>query len=267
MISVTAIALTIGAAQSHPGAQSTRPSPPLVTDRPDQTESTAVMKQGWFQLEAGWSFDASEEVGTTDRNHAVGSSLVRIGVIDRLEARVGLAGWLHGTSTADGGSESVSGVGDVDVGFKLAIAEQRGVRPSAAIVVRASVPTGHRDVRSEFVEPEVRLALAADLNDKIGIGVNVGPTWIPASSANELITSGLYTLVVGIGATERLGVFVESFGTINLESEGVSRHLLDGGMTMALLDNLQIDASGGVGLNDGAEDWFVGAGISVRLPH
>ena len=44
------------------------------------------------------------------------------------------------------------------------------------------------------------------------------------------------------------------------------RHLLDAGATFLMIPNVQLDASGGIGLNSAAEDWFAGVGLSVRVP-
>jgi hypothetical protein len=38
-----------------------------------------------------------------------------------------------------------------------------------------------------------------------------------------------------------------------------------GGFTFLVSDNIQWDIRGGVGLNDEADDYFVGTGLSVRF--
>jgi hypothetical protein len=42
--------------------------------------------------------------------------------------------------------------------------------------------------------------------------------------------------------------------------------LFHAGATYLMTPNLQMDAHGGVGLTDTAPDYFLGVGISVRLP-
>jgi hypothetical protein len=77
---------------------------------------------------------------------------------------------------------------------------------------------------------------------------------------------GIYTATVGVGLTRRLGMFIEVFGDIPLNAADGPAHRLDAGFTWAATPQLQFDLSGGFGLNGHAEGWFVGGGISVRLP-
>ncbi|MBI2403048.1 MAG: transporter [Gemmatimonadetes bacterium] len=56
----------------------------------------------------------------------------------------------------------------------------------------------------------------------------------------------------------------ETFGSLPA-GDGDAGHHVDGGFTFLVRDNLQLDLSFGRGIA-GASDWFVGAGVSVRLP-
>ncbi|MBI2071420.1 MAG: transporter [Gemmatimonadetes bacterium] len=58
--------------------------------------------------------------------------------------------------------------------------------------------------------------------------------------------------------------FAETFGSLPA-GDGDAGHHVDGGFTFLVRDNLQLDLSFGRGIA-GASDWFVGAGVSVRLP-
>jgi hypothetical protein len=78
----------------------------------------------------------------------------------------------------------------------------------------------------------------------------------------------IYTAALGIGLPETLGAFVEFFGDIPTYSQGPGPgNSFNGGFTCLLTDNLQLDASGGVGLSKAADDWFAGIGLSFRLPN
>ena len=55
-------------------------------------------------------------------------------------------------------------------------------------------------------------------------------------------------------------------GAMLTEGLGAS-HSLDGGFTFLASDALQFDVNVGVGLNETAEDWFIGGGFAFRLPH
>ena len=54
---------------------------PLISDRPDFTESAATITPGRVQMEAGYTFARLEEV----EGHAIGEILARIGVLSGVE--------------------------------------------------------------------------------------------------------------------------------------------------------------------------------------
>ena len=83
-------------------------------------------------------------------------------------------------------------------------------------------------------------------------------------------SSFVYSAALGVGLTERLGAFAELFGAEPLDSPpgepSDSAVSADAGLTWLVRPNVQLDLSAGGGLTDATEDWFVGAGISVRWP-
>ena len=246
----------------------------LITDRPDQTESAAIVSPQHVQLEMGWTFS---QVGTLDfrtRAHALLGALARIGVGERLEVRVGFAGWMFEDNTPPTGqSFDRSGAGDIDVGFKLKLVDAQLGRPDVAVIGTVGLPTGEAPFQRLRADPAVRLAFANELGDGVGIGYNVGVEWntecdprAADACVEQTFADYVYTVAFGFAVSERLSAFAESFGTVEFNDGRTSAHALDGGFTYLLRDNLQLDASGGIGLNDAAGDWFVGAGVSVRLP-
>jgi len=66
---------------------------PLITDRPDFTESTDAVPRGHLQLEAGYTFTYDREKLDRTRDHTSPEILLRIGLVDRLELRLGWAGY------------------------------------------------------------------------------------------------------------------------------------------------------------------------------
>lgn len=243
--------------------------PPLVTDRPDQTESAAIVPIGLFQVESGAVFSRTGLTGLTGEPDLdvldLGATLVRIGVHSRVEARLGFAGYQR---VEQEGTPSESGVGDLNVGAKVQLAPGRGRVPQVAVIGTVILPTAEEGFGADEVSGEARLALAHELTDRLSLGWNVGAAFERATAGDvtRTETEVLYTVALGIAATERIGLFAESFGAFGMSSGRPDRHLVDGGVTLAVLPNVQLDASGGIGLSDATEDWFVGGGVSVRVP-
>lgn len=247
---------------------------PLVTDRPDQTESAAIVEPGAAQFELGWMLRQDETFDFRTREHALLGALARIGLTERLEARVGFAGWMaQDNQPPTGPSFDRSGIGDLDVGFKYKVAEGGTRRPEMAVIGTVALPTGETPFQRLRADPAVRLAFANELSDRVGVGYNVGLEWntdcdpnVADACSEKTFTDALYTVAFGFALAERVGAFLEGFGTIPLDIGGGTAHSLDGGFTFLARDNVQLDVSGGVGLNDGADDWFLGAGVAVRIP-
>ena len=62
---------------------------PLVTDRPDFTESTKTIPRGHLQIEAGFTFVYDRRGDDRLRDHAAPELLLRIGLADDFELRIG----------------------------------------------------------------------------------------------------------------------------------------------------------------------------------
>lgn len=247
-----------------------KPSP-LVTDRPDQTESSIAVRPGVIQVELGWLYTSETEVGTELKTHTVPQSLLRIGVIPGLEARVGFAGWMRSelVDRQDPASTTAAtnGVGDLELGFKYQVPQPDGSRADLAILGGATVPTGQAGFGSERVDPNIRLSFSTALGPRVSLGSNIGASWTSSgtTSGTETLVDLLYTAVVGVALTNRFGAFAESFGGVALEASRPSTHAFDGGVTFLVSPNFQLDMSGGVGLSAAAADWFVGAGMAFRV--
>jgi hypothetical protein len=207
---------------------------PMVTDRPDQTESAEVVPVRSVQVELG-ALMTDADLGREDTESiSLLTALARVGLFPILEVRVGFGGWTRSSSTVDGTSTSESGFGSVEVGFKMRLLKGNGAAPTVAILGSAVLPTGTAGLRAERVDPAVRLAVAHDLNEHVGLGYNVGlRAFSPATDADHTRTEteGIYTVALGVGLTQRLGLFMEAFGAVALSDQAVSAHLLDGGFT------------------------------------
>ncbi|NIM49779.1 MAG: hypothetical protein GTN62_05920 [Gemmatimonadales bacterium] len=242
---------------------------PLITDRPDQTESASAVRPGFAQLELGWTLSQHEDGGVTVRSHAVPQALARIGVARRLEARLGFSGWQRMQTRDAGDTRSVAGVGDLDVGFKYMLARGVGLRPGIALLAGLTLPTGQEGFATPRVDPVLLLAAAHELTERVGVGYNVGPSWsseIVQGGDEETLVDLSYSVALGLSLHDRVGAFVESFGSFALSTGSASRHSLDGGFTLLVRDNLQLDVSSGLTLTGGVDSWFVGAGVALRVP-
>lgn len=262
----TAIVMVVLIAVPAVGADSA--APPLITDRPDVTESSEVVGRGLVQVEMGYSFFRFEDGDARLDLSAFPGTLVRVGLHDRVELRVEWAGYLSESLDSGLSSREDSGWGNAALGAKIKLREEKGAAPELSLLVDAIIPSGSKSFRAERIDPAIRFAGSHTLSERLGLGYNVGfgaLTIEEDSGDTDTLGLGRYSLALGIGLSERWGTFVEVFGF--MPTTGGPAHSLDSGLTYLVTRNVQLDISGGLGLNDRAEDWFVGAGISFRLPH
>lgn len=264
---VALAALLAAVAVPTAAAEAQEPGP-LITDRPDQTESAASVPAGFAQLELGMSYGRDRGPGDPS-SLDIGGALARVGLGHGLEARIGHAGW---TSARAGGETLVSGWGDAELGVKLAGPLGTG-RSSVGLLGSLSIPVGEDGLSSGRADPSVRLLLAREVSDRLSLGANLGLAWetvpvavVGTGDADRTELEMPYSAVLGVGASDRLGIFVELFGAFGLRHDRPAAHALDGGVTVLLHDGVQLDASAGVGLDDDARRWFVASGVSVRIP-
>jgi hypothetical protein len=251
------------------GAAAAADEPELITDRPDQTESSAVVPPGRVQVEAGWIFAREDEGGVETDAQEGPATLARIGLADPVELRLGWAGFVSEEVETGGATADVDGPGDTGIGVKLDLWDEEGRRPDLALIAGVSLPTGDSEVTSDRVDPAFRFSASHTLGERVGLGYNLGLAWsteADAAGERDTVSSFVYTAAMGFAVADRVGAFVELFGGLGGSAGGCPRHSLDGGFTWLVRDNVQLDASAGFGLSDAADDVFVGLGVSARFP-
>jgi len=238
--------------------------PELITDRPDQTESSETVAPGYVQFEIGWTHsEDDEDMDVT--SDAFPETLVRLGVARHLELRFGFDGYIWEDADSAGREE---GFGDLQLGLKWKLWEESRWKPQTAILADTSVPSGEDPLSSERFDPSIRLACSHTLAETLSLGYNLAGLWTSeedAASDRDTTASVAYSVVLGIALSEQAGAFVELFGQTPT-AEGKPANSLDAGITYLVADNLQLDVLAGVALSETADDWFIGTGLVWRLP-
>ena len=233
--------------------------PGMVTDRPDQTESASVIPIRGFQLETGFSF---ERYDSYTNKTSYNSTLLRYGLFERVELRMGLE-YLGVSQSLDGGDSEENGFGPISIGTKLFLREEGDGLPQLALLATLSIPkTGTEAFENKNLGADLRLNGEYTLNEAMSFGANLGVAWSGAEEDDAAI--GIYTAVIGMNLSEKIGAFAELYGF--LPSEGKNDHRWDGGLTYAVNEDFQLDFSTGVGLSKVSPDFFISLGLSIRMP-
>jgi len=220
-----------------------------------------VVPRKSLQIETGFVMEKNQTELSEEKLFAYNTSLLRYGLLDNLELRLGLEylGEKASIKNIDT-TYNFSGLSPIYMGLKIKITEEEGWKPEIAFLGGMVFPfTADAHFRPKYSAANMRLSLSHTLSDRFSIGYNIGAEWdgeIPAPAY-------FYSVALRIGLTDKFGMYVEGFGL--LPEEGDSQHQFDAGFTYLVLPNFQLDISGGIGLNDYAMDNFLGFGLTYRF--
>jgi len=228
--------------------------PPMITDRPDFTESAAVVPPGLVQVEGGYTFARTDGVNA----HAFGELLLRVPLLARVEGRLSLNSLLM--EDAGEGRARYEGLG---VGFKLKVLD--GGTPEARWRPDVAVLGGTLLALDGAVDREAtvsgRVAAGWTITSVLGLGANLGI--LSAAQGGDRFTQAVTSFSAGLAAGETTGIYLEYFGLHPETARGPARPFLNGGITQRFGAGLQFDARLGAALS-GPSAVFAGAGVSVR---
>ena len=236
--------------------------PALVTDRPDQTESALVVPAWRLQIETGAAKEwVSSESDSYDENSRFGTTLLRYGLFDFMEFRLGSDLLNHQSKLPAGAARSDFGTSPIGAGFKFSVAKENGLVPNIALITSWQIPnTGNKAFSSDKWQHSYVFSFAHTLSDNWGLGYNLGYEFEGGFDN----TAFKYTLVAGYSIASRWGAFVEVYGS---KISGIPwDNRADAGLTFLLFPNFQLDFSGGIGLSDVSPEGFISLGFSWRIP-
>lgn len=124
------------------------------------------------------------------------------------------------------------------------------------------MPSGSAGVGAGDVEPGLKWLWSYDIGERMAIAGNVNLA-IPSAEGDRFLQTAA-SLSVGVEVTEGVGAYAEYFGFYPVADTEDASHTLNGGMTFGLGPDAQVDVRAGFGLNEQADDFFAGAGISWR---
>jgi hypothetical protein len=236
--------------------------PELVTDRPDQTEASRVVPAGTLQLETGFIVENKETNLEKQRALVYNTSLFRYGLSKRFELRLGLAYLENRTEFKEMDSvHTVHGFSPLYTGFKIQILEEDGWIPETALIGGLVLPfSAAEEFKPQNTGVGMRFSMSHTLSNRFSLGYNLGAEYLGESSAPWFF----YSVALGAGITDRLGMYIEGFGWI--PEQDIPSHLFDGGFTYLVTPVFQLDISAGFGLNEEALDNYLSAGLTFRLP-
>lgn len=229
----------------------------IITDRPDAAEASVTVGQWKFQSEHGFSFGYDNPSGASVKNYSF-PTLLRFGILDAVELRVETE--VAAIESSNGNTES--GLTDLDVGAKWHIHDQQEAFPSLGLLLHLTLPVGKDAFSSNVVVPTFKVLADWGLPYECGLGVNAGFD-VPAREGGDKFARFLYAAAFSHGFLEQLAGFVEFAGSFPTVSGKTQEHFFDTGLTWLFTKRIQGDISGQLGLNEDAQDFALGTGVSI----
>jgi hypothetical protein len=221
----------------------------IVTDRPDQTESSTTVPSKSFQMEMGFGSGNYN----SERLSLFPTALFRYGLFKSIELRFveQLAGINNKTN-----SETEFGLSDIELGIKLQVLKKEDINTEIAFISHLIIPTGSSELTHKKYGTINKIAISHGINNFLDFGYNLGYNYF--GTGNGDLT---YSLALGISLSDKMGMYVETFGEYSNFTEITSN--FDSGFTYLVKENLQLDFSLGFGLNQKMN--YLSLGFSLNI--
>jgi hypothetical protein len=148
------------------------------------------------------------------------------------------------------------------VGTKIKLCEQKGLRPTLAMLVKVYTPFHSRRAQQLTAKYTAGLtgAFSYTISEKLVLDGSAG-------ACLDQYTGRLasrYSLSQAINLTDKICVFGEVFGSKSADE--LAQYSADTGLLYLFSQNLQVDIYAGKSISYRAIDLFIGAGIGLRIP-
>jgi hypothetical protein len=235
----------------------------IETDRPDITESAKVIQVGIFQFENGFLLENQKiniaGIKIENHNYTFSSLLTRIGILNNFELRLG-GDYIYQITKMNDIQTDNSGFTNLLIGAKYQFMKEELNGQDFGLIMQFYLPSGNKSFGSKNIEPEILIAAGKSLTDIISISVNIGSHW----NSQENQPAYLYSSSIGFSINESLDSFIELYGEASKRIQ--LKNNFDFGFAFRPINYFQIDVSAGNESFSDFNNWFVGAGISFKIP-
>ncbi len=232
--------------------------------RPGLVERIRGIARGRMQVEGGYSFLHDEAQGVRTTEHAVPDLLVRYGLAERLELRVGWPGYVATKVRGAGRDDSHGDTLDPNVGFMFDLCPQRGLRPQTALSVAVPITLRGNPFSLNGLQPLAQLLYRWTLTERLALGGTTGMALFEVGGDDFVELQ--QTASVDYLLTRRLGGFAQWEMLVDHGSaDDASQHMLAAGFSLLVTERLQLSWQGGFGANRAAPDLVTDVRFAYRF--
>jgi hypothetical protein len=245
-----------------PGVQDAAPPPaadvpPISTDRPGFLFAPTVLTPGRLQVETGPTYTLVRSGGDEARAWTLPIAL-RYGASETLELRASLPTWTETRVESGASADRDEGLGDTEVGAKLALPPLAG--GPLALQGSLRLPTGADDFTTDELGASAYLLHGRDLGASFWLQTLAGATYLPIDGAEDQ-TSGALAALVSHPLAEGWSTYVEATALPGL-NHAAGQSYLGTAVIWTPRYDVQLDLSADFGLDDDSADVIASLGLS-----
>ena len=222
------------------------------TDRPGNVWGSEVLPFNRCSWENGFSFERDHG----NRTIALPSTIVRYGIFENVELRVGTDFQLFEELPYE---TQQFGITPLTIGTKIHCYDGKGGFPSVAVLAQLQSPhVGSANLLPDHLAPAMYLIFENDINDWFAICYNVGAEWDGVTATPTTFLG----LNLGFSITDDLGTYVETFNYLHPDG---NQYLTEIGLTFTPMPRLQLDVEADFDVQNLQEYFRMGCGIAWRI--
>jgi hypothetical protein len=238
---------------------------PIITDRPDASNTSFLIPKGYIQIESGAQIDGTKfSPDNCQLIYTYDNTSFKFSPTQLLELKV-ISGYCKQASNKKTYWQKASteqvGFSPLVLGSKVLLVEHSRYFPHLSLESNFVLPGKRMLDAPSFICPEFRLLMFNHLSKHLSLSYNLGMDYFNSSKLSK--PRYLYTLSLGVALLDKLAAFIESYGYF--QSNTRADYRIDGGLTYHFFKQLQADIAGGYGLSPVSPNFFLTTGLSWRF--
>lgn len=230
--------------------------PSLPAERPGATCGTEILPLHKISWENGFGSESSGGTHTT----TLTSTMLRYGIFHNVEVLVAtdLVMINDGLST-----EPTFDIAPPTLGTKIKVYEGSGLLPSVGLLAQLGLPrnglvfTNNAELHPAHIAPSMYLLFDHEINERFGLGYNVGLEWDGGSATAQTFVS----LSLGFSITDDIGTYVETYNYFH-PTDG-NNYMTGFGLTWMPTRRLQFDIECDLDLQ--GDSFAIGGGVAWMI--
>jgi hypothetical protein len=224
----------------------------------------SALTRGRVQIEGGYAFVYDAAEGSRVTEHTVPDLLLRVGLTERLELRIGWPGYVSTRYEGRLAADSTGRTLDPNVGFMFDLWPQQGPIPQTAVLAAVPITLEGDPTVMNSLQPLSELLYCWYLSDRLALGGTTGVALFRDDGDDFIQFQQSINLDVLLH--DRLSTFAEwqLFADHGSVDDG-PQHLLSAGLSWLWTDRFQVSWRAGGGLNDRAPDLLTDLRFALRF--